>query len=46
MLADVHDGKVTAWKPMPKVWSLVAKKATFFKYLRDGVRDYLEEKKS
>lgn len=45
VLADVHDGKLSAWKPMPKVWSLVAKKAAFFKYVQDGVRGYLEEKK-
>ncbi len=44
VLADVKDGRVTAWKPMPKVWSLVGKKAEFFKYVQDGVRGYLEGK--
>ena len=45
VLADVHKGKVTAWKPMPKVWSLVAKKKDFLKYVQNGVRGYLEGKK-
>jgi hypothetical protein len=45
VLADVHQGKVTTWKPMPSVWSLVAKKKDFLKYVQDGVRGYLEEKK-
>jgi thiol-disulfide isomerase/thioredoxin len=42
VLADVRKGKVTAWKPMPKVWTLVGKKDAFFKYVADGVRGYLE----
>jgi len=45
VLADVHQGKVTTWKPMPLVWSLVAKKKDFLKYVQGGVRGYLEEKK-
>ena len=45
VLADVHKGKVTAWKPMPKVWSFVAKKNSFLKYVQNGVRGYLEGKK-
>jgi len=44
VLADVKDGRVTAWKPMPKVWSLVGKKDEFFKYVQDGIRGYLEDK--
>ena len=44
VLADVKDGRVTAWKPMPKVWSLVGKKDQFFKYVQDGIRGYLEGK--
>ena len=44
VLANVEDGRVTAWKPMPKVWSLVGKKGEFFKYVQDGVRGYLEGK--
>ena len=43
VLADVRDNKVTEWKPMPKVWSLVAKREAFFKYVQDGIRKYLEE---
>lgn len=45
VIADVHDGKVTSWKPMPKVWSLVYKKDDFFKYVRDGVNRFLKEEK-
>jgi hypothetical protein len=41
VLVDVRNGKVTAWKPMPKVWTLVRKKDEFFKYVQQGVRDYL-----
>ena len=44
VLVNVKDGRVTAWQPMPKVWSLVGKKDEFFKYVRDGVRGYLEGK--
>ena len=44
VLANVQDGRVTAWKPMPKVWSLVGKKDVFFKYVQDGIRGYLEAK--
>ena len=45
VLADIRNNKVVAWKPMPKVWSLVYKKDDFFKYVRDGVKDYFKEKK-
>ena len=44
VLADIHDGKVTAWKPAPKVWTFVRDKEAFFRYVRDGVRGYLETK--
>jgi len=44
VLVDVKDGRVTAWQPMPKVWSLVSKKDQFFKYVQDGIRGYLEDK--
>ncbi len=44
VLADVRDGKVTAWKPAPKVWTLVRDKDDFFKYVQDEVRGYLEKK--
>jgi hypothetical protein len=44
VVADVHNGKVTEWKPMPKVWSLVFEKKKFFKYVQDAVTEYLKEK--
>lgn len=44
VLANVEHNKVTAWKAMPEVWSLVGKKDEFFKYVQNGVRDYLEGK--
>ena len=44
VLAKVENGKVTTWKPMPKVWSLVGKKKDFLEYVRDGVRSYLEKR--
>lgn len=43
IVMDVHDGKVTAWKPAPKVWSLVGKKAEFLKYVQSEVRSFLNE---
>jgi len=46
VLMDVHDGKVTSWKPAPKVWSLVAKKTDFFSYVQGEVRSYLDGQKT
>ena len=46
VLLDVHDGKVTAWKEAPKVWSLVARKAEFFSYVQGEVRGYLDGQKT
>jgi hypothetical protein len=45
VIMDVQDGKVTSWKPAPKVWSLVANKPDFFKYVQEEVKAYLESKK-
>ena len=42
VLMDVRDGKVKAWKPAPKVWSLVGQKDEFFKYVRGEVQRYLD----
>jgi thiol-disulfide isomerase/thioredoxin len=41
VLADVRDGKVQRWTPMPKVWSLVRDKDKFFAYVDDQVAAYL-----
>jgi hypothetical protein len=46
VIMDVKDGKVTAWKQAPKVWSLVANKPDFFKYVQGEVKVYLEGKKT
>ena len=43
---DVHDGGTTAWKPAPKVWSLVGKKSDFFKYVQGEIQVYLDDKKT
>ena len=43
---DVNGEKVTAWKPAPKVWSLVADKDAFFKYVQNEVRAYLNPKQA
>jgi len=45
VLMDVRDGKVTSWRPAPKVWSLVGNKGEFFKYVQGGVREYLDGEK-
>ncbi|OHB80909.1 MAG: hypothetical protein A2V98_05565 [Planctomycetes bacterium RBG_16_64_12] len=42
VLMDVHDGKVTSWKPAPKVWSLVGNKDAFLRYVQGEVQSYLE----
>jgi len=44
VIADVHHGKVVQWKPMRSVWTLIGKKAEFFKYVQDGVHGFLEPK--
>lgn len=46
VLMDVHDGKVTSWKPAPKVWSLVGNKDAFLKYVQDEVKSYLEVRRT
>jgi hypothetical protein len=42
VILDIHDGKVKAWKPAPKVWSLVSKKNDFFHYVQQEVKRYLD----
>jgi hypothetical protein len=46
VIMDVRDGETTAWKPAPKVWSLVGKKADFFKYVQAEIQVYLDDKKT
>jgi hypothetical protein len=46
VLMDVHEGKVTSWKPAPKVWSLVGNKDEFLKYVQGEVQSYLDGQKS
>ena len=46
VIMDVRDGETTAWKPAPKVWSLVGKKADFFKYVQGEIQVYLDGKKT
>jgi len=41
VLMDVHDGKVTSWKPAPRVWSLVGQKEAFLTYVQGEVQGYL-----
>ena len=45
IIMDVHGDNVTAWKPAPKVWSLVGRKTDFFKYVQGEVQSYLDGKK-
>jgi len=46
VIMDMHNGEVTAWKPAPKVWSLVGKKADFFKYVQAEIQVYLDGKRT
>lgn len=41
VIMDVRDGKIASWKPAPKVWSLVAKKDDFLRYVQSEIRGYL-----
>ena len=42
VILDIHDGKVKAWKPAPKVWSLVGKKSEFARYVQREVQGYVD----
>jgi len=44
VLMDVRNGKVTDWKPVPKVWTLVPDKEAFVKYVQKEVRTLMEKK--
>lgn len=44
VLAEVDGGKVTGWKPLPKVWTLVFKKGEFLQYVQQEIRNCLEGK--
>ena len=44
VLMNVRDGKVMAWKPAPKVWSLVGDKEKFAKYVQDEMKKNIEAK--
>ena len=44
VIMDVRDGKIVAWKPAPKVWSLVGEKENFVNYVQAEVRSYLDGK--
>jgi hypothetical protein len=41
VVAEVRDGKVQRWMPMPKVWSLVGQKDQFLTYVQDQITAYL-----
>lgn len=42
VVLDVRDGKVVAWKPAPKVWSLLRKRPELLKYIQTEVQSYLD----
>ena len=46
VVAKVKDNKAVEWKPLPKIWELVAKKDEFYKYVQENVRGYLGKKPS
>jgi hypothetical protein len=45
VLANVFDGKVVRWTPMPKTWQLVGKPKEFHAYVREGIVNYLRQTK-
>ena len=42
VIMDVRDGKLTSWKPAPRVWSLVGNKDAFLEYVRSEIQGYLQ----
>ncbi len=44
VVAKVKDNKAVEWKPLPKIWELVAKKDEFYKYVQENIRGYLGKK--
>ncbi|MDZ7620087.1 MAG: nitrophenyl compound nitroreductase subunit ArsF family protein [Patescibacteria group bacterium] len=42
VVLDVRDGKVVAWKPATRVWSLLGRKPELSKYLQAEVQSYLD----
>jgi len=43
VLANVFDGEVKRWTPMPRVWQLVGKPKDFAAYVQAGVTRYLRQ---
>lgn len=43
VVIDVRNGQVAAWQPMPQLWSLLARRDEFFRYVQGAVRHYLEQ---
>jgi len=43
VLIHVEGGRVVAWQPMPKVWSLLIKPEELDKYITSGVENYLRQ---
>ncbi len=46
VVLDVRDGKVAAWKPVPKVWSLLAKRPEFFRHVQMEIQGYLDAQRT
>jgi hypothetical protein len=45
VLANVFDGEVACWTPMPKVWPLVGKPTELQAYVQAAVSKYLKQSK-
>ncbi len=43
VLIRVENGRVVAWQPMPKVWSLLIKPEELDRYITGGVETYLRQ---
>ncbi len=41
ILMDVQNGRITNWKPLPRVWSLVGDPNAFYQYVQTEVRGFL-----
>ena len=43
VIADYRGGEEIRWKKLARIWSLVGEKQTFISYVRDEIKNYLEE---
>ena len=43
ILSDLHAGKETRWKNLPRIWELLGDQEAFLRYVREETKTYLAE---